>query len=98
FQIPCISCKIIKCELKMCTNKQENKNYLCSDVEATIGGPQALCSIHVGLCFPRLSWNLDLNPCAILDDPTLTLTCSPYHDKGGKISCNPWTPVKITNH
>uniref|UniRef100_H2L648 GB1/RHD3-type G domain-containing protein n=1 Tax=Oryzias latipes TaxID=8090 RepID=H2L648_ORYLA len=23
------------------------------------------------------------NPCAILDDPTLTLTSSPYHDKGG---------------
>uniref|UniRef100_A0A3P9I0M9 Regulator of microtubule dynamics protein 3 n=1 Tax=Oryzias latipes TaxID=8090 RepID=A0A3P9I0M9_ORYLA len=23
------------------------------------------------------------NPCAILDDPTLALTCSPYHDKGG---------------
>uniref|UniRef100_A0A3P9LGE7 LIM zinc-binding domain-containing protein n=1 Tax=Oryzias latipes TaxID=8090 RepID=A0A3P9LGE7_ORYLA len=23
---------------------------------------------------------------------------SPSVDKGGKISCNPWTPVKITNH
>uniref|UniRef100_H2L3Z0 NACHT domain-containing protein n=1 Tax=Oryzias latipes TaxID=8090 RepID=H2L3Z0_ORYLA len=27
--------------------------------------------------------SVSFNPCAILDDPTLILTCSPYHDKAG---------------
>uniref|UniRef100_A0A3P9HU67 Solute carrier family 49 member 3 n=1 Tax=Oryzias latipes TaxID=8090 RepID=A0A3P9HU67_ORYLA len=63
--------------------------------------PQSTCGDAAFSWRGGLLQTRHLNPCVLSYDPPpppLTLTCSPYHEKGGKISCNPWTPVKITNH